>query len=599
MGQGANAMKIYQKLGISFLILIVLILTVSIVGLFEMHQIQSIAAKIDDNLDSIVTLNNLKNSLYENQIQILNSKTRSQPVNQTVLKSNLEQIHKNLLEYDTFVTTEEGAKLAAKLKDTINEYEKFLTDSLKADPSGRTVSDTTLTEKFNNIKIAMVRLLEHKNHETNILDQESANIYTMSIYLLIGISVAAVIFAIIIAMMISLSIRRKLATINQKVLDIAENGGDLTQQIILNGNDEINSLAMGINALIEKIRSMMLIVKENSTKINAMSSNMKEINKQTAEVTNQIAVAINDIAAGSTDIAENVQNAFSSLEELKINLNDAASGFAQVNEVINITMAKVDEGKKAIIKQDQLMGSNKNTINNTKTSLDNLASKLNGITDFLAIIQTIAEQTNLLALNAAIEAARAGESGRGFAVVAQEVRKLAEQSGKAAQQIQENINDLLTVAKQTVTSMEESYQATVEQEETVKETDLVFQEIYQAMNDVMSNAHLLMSLSEKVNSSAMIMSEKMESIAAVTEESAASSEEVAASTEELSSSVDEVNMHTQSLYENVQELDNLIGQFKLDIEKQEAGIEKAEVEKADVEENEVLEIEKKNNSFTA
>jgi len=592
-------MKIYQKLGISFLILIFLIITVSVVSLFEMYKLRQNITLVDNNLDSIVTLNNLKNSLYENQVQILNSKTRSQPVNQTVLKSNLEQIHKNLLEYDTYPSTEDGTKLADSLKNTINEYEKFLNDSLKADPSGRTISDITLTEKFNNVKIAMVRLLEHKNQQTNILDQESANIYTISSYLLIGVSSAAVVFAIIIAMMISLSIKKKLITINQKVLDIAENGGDLTQQIILNGNDEINSLAKGINALIEKIRSMMLIVKENSTKIKAMSGNMKEINKQTAEVTNQIAVAINDIAAGSSNIAENVQNAFSSLEELKINLNDAASGFAQVNEVINITMAKVDEGKKAIIKQDQLMGSNKRTINNTKTSLDSLASKLNGITDFLSIIQNIAEQTNLLALNAAIEAARAGESGRGFAVVAQEVRKLAEQSGKAAQQIQENINDLLTVAKQTVSSMEESYQATVEQEETVKETDMVFREIYQAMNDVMSNAHLLMSLSEKVNNSAMIMSEKMESIAAVTEESAASSEEVAASTEELSSSIDEVNMHTQSLYENVQELDNLIGQFKLETEEQKAGIEKAEVEKADVEENEVLEIEKKNNSFTA
>jgi methyl-accepting chemotaxis protein len=102
------------------------------------------------------------------------------------------------------------------------------------------------------------------------------------------------------------------------------------------------------------------------------------------------------------------------------------------------------------------MGEIERTVASASDDVFQLGQRSDEIGTIIAVIRGIAEQTNLLALNAAIEAARAGEQGRGFAVVADEVRKLAEKTGSATEEISQMIGGIQTQVKQTVVSMEES-----------------------------------------------------------------------------------------------------------------------------------------------
>ena len=159
-------------------------------------------------------------------------------------------------------------------------------------------------------------------------------------------------------------------------------------------------------------------------------------------------------------------------------------------------MGQIVEGMKRVDeKSDEMM-----------ELIGRLAQSVDVVSGFVSSITSIADQTNLLALNAAIEAARAGEAGRGFAVVAEEVRKLAEESGRAASSVRGLIDTLQTGARETMDSSTQSSELLTA---TMKKADGAKESLSDAMSQI-----------DKAN-------DRIQSIAAVAEEQAASSREIA------------------------------------------------------------------------
>lgn len=200
-------------------------------------------------------------------------------------------------------------------------------------------------------------------------------------------------------------------------------------------SDEIDNLLNHFMQMKQKLRQLIEQVADSAQQVTASSEQVKVNAGQSATASANVAesislisqgvdrqvVSLNNIAAVAAQIASGVEHTTASAQEIHQGAEQAAKTSDSGQSLIN----------RAIRQMDQMVQAAKLAKTNS-AELDKSSSE---IVQIVAMISTIAGQTNLLALNAAIEAARAGEQGKGFSVVAEEVRKLAEQSDQAAQQI--------------------------------------------------------------------------------------------------------------------------------------------------------------------
>jgi methyl-accepting chemotaxis protein len=194
-------------------------------------------------------------------------------------------------------------------------------------------------------------------------------------------------------------------------------------------------------------------------------------------------------------------------------------------------------------------------------AIRDLGAKSGQIGGIVDTIGGIAEQTNLLALNAAIEAARAGEQGRGFAVVAEEVRKLAEESQRAAASIAGLIGEIQAETKRAIEVVEAGAQRTNDGAATVEQAREAFREIGSSVDDVTTRVAQIAAAIQQVAASTNAMREGMTEVTSVAEESSASTEQVSASTQETSASAEQIGASANELARTAAELEELVQRF--------------------------------------
>jgi methyl-accepting chemotaxis protein len=208
------------------------------------------------------------------------------------------------------------------------------------------------------------------------------------------------VFAIVISSLVGKSIVDPVNRTVERLNDIAEGEGDLTIELDVQGNDEVAALGRNFNTFIARLRQVITQVIENADTIGAASEDV-----------NNTAVSL---STGSNEQAATVEEVSSTLEQIAAGVEKNAENALRTDSIARSVAAETERGGRAV---------------------EETLEAMKRISERILVIEDIAYQTNLLALNAAIEAARAGEQGKGFAVVAGEVRKLAERSQQAAQEI--------------------------------------------------------------------------------------------------------------------------------------------------------------------
>ena len=249
----------------------------------------------------------------------------------------------------------------------------------------------------------------------------------------------------------------------------------------------------------------------------------------------------------------------------------------QLSEKINIVsdstnnIATIAEGTTKIVKQgihtvDELDTKAKDTTDITRIIIKNIEQleiSSNSIDKIVGGINDIADQTNLLSLNASIEAARAGDSGRGFAVVADEIRKLAEQSVAFVNEIKLIVEDIKNKTKETVVTTKKAENIVVSQGESLRKTVEIFNSIEEHVSILTNNLEQISDGVKNIERTKRDTLIAIESISAVSEETAAATEEVNdAASKQLNAAIN-LSQEADELTKQSQELANAIRVFKI------------------------------------
>ncbi|CAH2212727.1 methyl-accepting chemotaxis protein [Tepidibacter aestuarii] len=339
--------------------------------------------------------------------------------------------------------------------------------------------------------------------------------------------------------------------------------GDFTVRCNFKNRDEIGQIGEGFNIMLDDIVKLIKNIRNASQKVNSAAQNLAANADETSVSAEEVARTVDEIASGASEQAcESEKGSVltsdlaGKLNELSKNTNDMLSS---TNEVIdaNLNGVKVIEGLKEATKI------NNEGIENVGQAILELSNNSQYITNILDTISSIAEQTNLLALNASIEAARAGDAGKGFAVVADEIRKLAESSNSAVNDIRGIIVNIQNDSDKTVEIMSEVKESTTKQSNAVSDVNNSFDIIIKSIDKITENINNIGVHVKDINDDKEDIVKSIENISALTEEAAASSEEVSASIQQQTIAIEEVAKASDVLNQLAVNLNQEISKFKI------------------------------------
>ncbi len=354
---------------------------------------------------------------------------------------------------------------------------------------------------------------------------------------------------------------RPLALVTREVAKLG--AGDLTLSVDHRSGDELGQLAAAVNDTARNLRSIVATVQSNAEALSASSQQLAATTDEAGRAVGQVATTAGEIAKG----ADETGRAVSGAAERTAELNDLAAAVAREMQSLagnaDAISAAARKGRTAIDEATAVIRGIADTTAANTSLAGELNTKSQHVREIVEMINSIAGQTNLLALNAAIEAARAGEHGRGFAVVAEEVRKLAEQSGQAAEQISAIIGDMLGDIDGVVQAFAGTSSAVAGGVETITRANASFSEITATVDVTAAKVAEAVGMADRQATAAASIKEAVQNVASVAEESAAATETTAASAEEVNASIEEISASAQALSQVADELNRSVMRFKL------------------------------------
>ncbi|TYP79655.1 methyl-accepting chemotaxis protein [Paenibacillus methanolicus] len=393
----------------------------------------------------------------------------------------------------------------------------------------------------------------------NIENSESvANIKTTLLFL----TIVSILISMFIGVLFTRMVTRPVIRIRDGARRIAD--GDLTgDDMTTKFDDEIGELAKSFNQMKGNLRALIGQASQNVLQVGAASEELAASAEQTSLATEQIAGSIQDIAGGAEQQAMRATEAAEAIDEITRGMNQAASSIQHVADLTISTTEKAKQGSVVAVQAVEQMNKVQQSVGQTADVIHMLGDKSTEIGDIVQMITEISSQTNMLALNAAIEAARAGEQGRGFAVVAEEVRKLAEQSGKAAAQIRTLIADMQDSTEQAVRSMQDGTTVVKSGIDMVRLTGEAFVDIVRSVEQVAAESQEVSAIVEQVFASSKGVAETVNGVTRIARDSAGSTGNVASAAQEQNASMEEIAASAEDLSKLAQELQEAVRAFKV------------------------------------
>ncbi|HVZ81951.1 MAG TPA: methyl-accepting chemotaxis protein [bacterium] len=350
----------------------------------------------------------------------------------------------------------------------------------------------------------------------------------------------------------------------EEFLDAMERAsqGDLNVSIEGKYIGDFQTLAQHFNTMLRSIRGSVEQLKKSSEETLYLAEQLTQTIQQMHGATEEVSSTIQNISKGAEEQAVKVQEAFNIIDKMAGNIQSSAELLSTSERVVARAKETSAAGSRAVQRTTVQMNAIHEVVQNSAREVTELGFRSKAIGKVVEVITHISDQTNLLALNAAIEAARAGEYGRGFAVVAEEVKKLAEGSAEAANQIGVMIREIQKEISVVVSSMASGAEKVTQGLAVVSEGGDALKEIQAASDEVAVQVQEISKSFENQADQAGKVVEAITNIVAVSEENASATEEISASTEELTASMESMVAAARQLEGVAQRLREAAANFK-------------------------------------
>ncbi|HEX2966773.1 MAG TPA: methyl-accepting chemotaxis protein [Syntrophorhabdaceae bacterium] len=484
--------------------------------------------------DIIIKLNQVQGQVY--RLQGLISEKAPEPKIRFVadkLTGTIKEVADTMQKFvgSKALSKEEQESLGGMI-EFLSKYDEIAKDLTKEGAEVNVIVSLTnsisdaITEKADSI-IALQKKLSK--------DQYAGSLKMFRLVLII--SVIVFLAAVALPLFISLTMRSIILMPIQKAADIIRNlaRGDLTGSVDIDSSDEIGEMVRDVNVLTETLHETIKQISTSSSDVSSAAAMLDSATEQMATGVEEAAMQVNSVATASEEMSKTTS-------EIAQNCVVAAKNSQDASDSANA-------GETIISETIDVMNRINGNVKESAQIIRELGQRSDQIGEVVGLINDVADQTNLLALNAAIEAARAGEHGRGFAVVADEVRKLAERTTQATQEIRQTIQSMQTETKKAVVSMEEGVK-----------------DVGQGAIEAQKSGDALKSILDQITK----VTAEINQIAVASEEETATTNEIASSIQQISQVMQETARRIQQnaeasakLASLSKDMDGIVGRFKL------------------------------------
>lgn len=478
----------------------------------------------------------------------------------------LEDISKQIDNYKTI----EKSKIWVLNKGTGGNYTILASTNL--DEGNTQVDDQQLIDKLSQSeKGSFYYKNDYLAYTTNpmtnwkIVEFVDKSIITSSLNRIISslgiVSVVVIGIALIMSIIVSSRISKPIVEVSKLMSKVEK--GDFDVQVKIKGKDEISLLAQSFDSMINNIKHLIKDSQSAVEKLTISTDFIHNTTKEAVVANSEITIAVNEVSSGATTQASNTNHLVEEIDSFSTKIEHASErskhietqslNTKELGEQGNVTM------KNLYTKNEEITHSFHTIMNMIST----LQDKSKDIGNIVGVIDEIADKTRLLSLNASIEAARAGEHGKGFAVVANEVKKLSDQSIGSTSEISSIINDIQNEIEKTFEAVKVTDMIVQNNKSNMKETQEIFDSIVKRIDEITDEIKSIsIAFIDMINQKDSLVKE-IESIANISEQTAASSEEISATIEEQNNVNNKVYEAITDLQSLAKELNQSISVFKI------------------------------------